>query len=78
MKSALVSGKYSDGEIVTFCAIGNPKRMYFLKQEVKGVSVSSLAKSLSVLFELEVAIKSGATSDLILPSLLRITQLVNL
>lgn len=78
VKSALVSGKYSDGEIVTFCGIGNPKRMYFLKQEVKGVSVSSLAKSLSVLFELEVAIKSGATSDLILPSLLRITQLVNL
>jgi len=47
--------------------INNPKRVYFLQQEVKPVSVQQLSATLPLLLELEVSLKQGAeeTSELL-------------
>lgn len=74
VKAALVA-KRSDSEIASLCGLGNPKRMYFLRQEVKEVSTNYLSQALSILFELEVELKSGEKADSLLPTLLRIVQL---
>ena len=68
----------SDSEIASMCGISNPKRLYFLKQEVKEVSANFLSRSLSILFDLEIALKTGDKPDSMLPALLRITQLTHL
>ena len=60
------------------CGISNPKRLYFLKQEVKEVSANCLSRSLSILFDLEIALKTGDKPDSMLPALLSITQLTHL
>ena len=78
VKTTLNSGQRSDSEIASMCGISNPKRLYFLKQEVKEVSANSLSRSLSILFDLEIALKTGEKSDSMLPALLRITQLTHL
>jgi len=67
----------SDSEIASMCGISNPKRLYFLKQEVKQVSANCLSRSLSILFDLEIALKTGEKPDSMLPALLRITQLTH-
>ena len=64
-----------DSEIAQLCAIGNPKRLYYLRQEVAKTSVSSLTQTLTRLFELEVTLKQGASSDVMLPELVGIAQL---
>ncbi|MBE9224133.1 DNA polymerase III subunit delta [Phormidium sp. LEGE 05292] len=71
VKAALVA-KRSEEEIASLCGLGNPKRMYFLRQEVKEISINYLSRALSMLFELEVELKSGEKADSILPALLRI------
>jgi DNA polymerase-3 subunit delta len=68
----------SDSEIASMCGISNPKRLYFLKQEVKEVSANFLSRSLSILFDLEIALKTGDKPDSMLPALLSITQLTHL
>ncbi|WP_263053648.1 DNA polymerase III subunit delta [Oscillatoria nigro-viridis] len=79
VKATLNSGgKLSDSEIASICGISNPKRLYFLKQEVKEVSANCLSRSLSILFDLEIALKTGDKPDSILPALLGITQLTQL
>ena len=40
--------------------ISNPKRVYFLQQEVKSLSVQQLVSTLPLLLELEVSLKQGA------------------
>ncbi|MCW6053239.1 DNA polymerase III subunit delta [Lyngbya sp. CCAP 1446/10] len=76
VKATLNSGQQrSDSEIASMCGISNPKRLYFLKQEVKEVSANFLSRSLSILFDLEIALKTGDKPDSMLPALLRITQL---
>ncbi len=71
-----MSGGVSDGEIARWCGVGNPKRMYFLKSEVKEVEVRSLVEALTQLLDLEVKLKKGGNLSVILPSLLRIVQLI--
>ncbi|PPS46082.1 DNA polymerase III subunit delta [Chroococcidiopsis sp. TS-821] len=46
--------------------IANPKRVYFLQQEVKGVCVTQLVSTLPVLLELEVNLKQGFEENSIL------------
>ena len=70
---AALAAKRSEEEIASLCGLGNPKRMYFLRQEVKEVSINYLSRALSMLFELEVELKSGEKADSILPALLRIS-----
>lgn len=40
--------------------VANPKRVYFLQQEVKSVSVEQLTATLPILLQLEVSLKQGA------------------
>jgi len=46
--------------------VGNPKRVYFLQQEVKTLSVQQLVSTLPLLLELEVSLKQGAEEMLAL------------
>jgi DNA polymerase-3 subunit delta len=49
-----------DDVIAKAVEIGNPKRVYFLRQEVKSLSAQKLEKTLPMLLELEVSLKRGA------------------
>lgn len=53
------SGVRDDKEIADAAEIGNPKRVYFLKQDVQGLSSQKLMRSLSILLSLEADLKHG-------------------
>ena len=48
-----------DKAIAEAAEIGNPKRLYFLKQEVRHLNSSKLVRSLSILLKLETSLKRG-------------------
>ncbi|MGE5659145.1 MAG: DNA polymerase III subunit delta [Actinomycetota bacterium] len=48
-----------DEKIAQVAEIGNPKRIYFLRQEVKGIKLHPLQQTLPRLLELEVSLKRG-------------------
>ncbi|MFB2935623.1 DNA polymerase III subunit delta [Aerosakkonemataceae cyanobacterium BLCC-F154] len=75
VKAALVGGVKQDAEIARICQVANPKRVYFLKQEVAGVGLRSLIQAMSMLLELEVALKGGRKGDLMLTAVLAIARL---
>ena len=52
-------GVRDDKEIADAAEIGNPKRIYFLKQEVQGLNSQKLMRSLSILLYLEADLKHG-------------------
>ncbi|BAZ14755.1 DNA polymerase III subunit delta [Calothrix sp. NIES-4071] len=54
------SGERNPQDIAKACDIGNPKRIYFLQQEVKSLPVERLVSTLPLLLELEVSLKQGA------------------
>ncbi len=60
VKLAVESGERDNKAIAQLAEIGNPKRVYFLRQEVQSLSLSQLRQTLSVLLELEVSLKRGA------------------
>ncbi|MBD2485565.1 DNA polymerase III subunit delta [Planktothrix sp. FACHB-1365] len=74
VKSTIVKGVKSDAEIAKICQISNFKRVYFLKQEVQTIPLQSLVKAVSLLLDLEIALKQGKRNSL-LSSILAITQL---
>ena len=53
------SGERDDKAIADAAEIGNPKRVYFLKQEVQGLNSQKLMRSLSILLRLEADLKHG-------------------
>lgn len=53
------SGERDDKVIADAAEIGNPKRVYFLKQEVQGLNSQKLMRSLSILLRLEADLKHG-------------------
>ncbi len=53
------SGERDDKAIAEAAEIGNPKRIYFLKQEVQGLNSQQLMRSLSILLQLEADLKHG-------------------
>lgn len=53
------SGERDDKIIADAAEIGNPKRIYFLKQEVQGLNSQKLMRSLSILLRLEADLKHG-------------------
>jgi DNA polymerase-3 subunit delta len=73
VKAALDGGMRKDWEIAQLCGIGNPKRLYFLRPEVRGISLLSLSQALAALLDLEVALKTHAGKEALLPALLQIT-----
>uniref|UniRef100_A0A832H500 DNA polymerase III subunit delta n=1 Tax=Oscillatoriales cyanobacterium SpSt-402 TaxID=2282168 RepID=A0A832H500_9CYAN len=64
VKLMMESGEQDETAIAQAAEIGNPKRLYFLKQEIRTLSSSSLLQTLPVLLELEAGLKRGA-DDLI-------------
>ncbi|HAZ48780.1 MAG TPA: DNA polymerase III subunit delta [Cyanobacteria bacterium UBA11369] len=75
VKAALVGGVKQDAEIARICQIANPKRVYFLKQEVASTTLKSLSSAVSMLLDLEASLKQGQKGVFILPSILAITKL---
>lgn len=59
LKVLIQSGVQSDAEVAAAAEIANPKRIYFLKQEVRSLNLSQLQRSLPLLLELESDLKQG-------------------
>ncbi|WP_414548457.1 DNA polymerase III subunit delta [Anabaena sp. CCY 0017] len=61
VKIAMESGERNPQAIAKLAEISNPKRIYFLQQEVNVLSVQQLVSCLPLLLELEVSLKQGYT-----------------
>ncbi|WP_414564536.1 MULTISPECIES: DNA polymerase III subunit delta [unclassified Anabaena] len=61
VKMAIESGERNPQAIAQAAEISNPKRIYFLQQEVKSLSVQQLISCFPLLLELEVSLKQGST-----------------
>jgi DNA polymerase-3 subunit delta len=59
IKIMMESGERNPQAIAQAAEVGNPKRIYFLQQEVKSLSVEQLMSTLPLLLELEVSLKQG-------------------
>ncbi len=66
VKIMIESGERNQQAIAKAADIGNPKRIYFLQQEVKFLSVKQLIATLPLLLELEVSLKQGSADISIL------------
>lgn len=66
VKMMMETGERDPQAIAQAAQINNPKRIYFLQQEVKSLSVQQLISSLPLLLELEVNLKQGASEVSIL------------
>lgn len=64
IKLMMETGERDENAIAQAAEIGNPKRLYFLKQEVQSLSLNSLLQTLPILLELDSGLKRGA-DDLI-------------
>ena len=60
VKLAIETGERDEKAIAQAAEIANPKRIYFLRQEVKSLSLAKLEKALPLLLELEWSLKKGA------------------
>lgn len=60
VKIAGESGESNSQAVAKLAEVSNPKRVYFLQQEVKFLSVEQLISCLPILLELEVSLKQGA------------------
>lgn len=60
VKLMLENGERDEKVIANFAQVNNPKRIYFLRKEVKSLDLSQLLATLPILLELEVALKQGA------------------
>lgn len=71
----------SEAEIAAAAEIANPKRLYFLRQEIRGITLAQLQRSLPLLLELESELKLGrderATLHTKVIELCRIFQPIN-
>ncbi|MFB2837442.1 DNA polymerase III subunit delta [Floridanema evergladense] len=53
-------GERDEKEIAKAAEVANPKRIYFLQQEIRSLNVGQLSASLPILLDLEVSLKQGA------------------
>ncbi len=60
VKMLLESGEKDDKVIATAAGLGNPKRLFFIKQELHGITADKLAASLPKLLDLEFSLKRGS------------------
>ncbi len=58
----LDKGEQDNKKIASAADIGNPKRLYFIRKEIQGLSTAKLCQILPILLELEVALKKGSDS----------------
>ncbi len=59
VKMLLESGEKDDKVIATAAGLGNPKRLFFIKQELHSTTADRLAASLPKLLDLEFSLKRG-------------------
>lgn len=59
VKVMVESGERDDKAIAAAAEVGNPKRVYFLQQEIRNLSQRQLLRCLPVLLELEAGLKRG-------------------
>jgi DNA polymerase III subunit delta len=59
VKMLLEAGEKDDKVIATAAGLGNPKRLFFIKQELHGTTADRLAASLPKLLDLEFSLKRG-------------------
>lgn len=76
VKLMLEKGDKNDQEIAVSVGVGNPKRVYFLKQEIKSISSQQLLKTLPLFLELELGLKKGANPLMILES--KVIEIINI
>ena len=74
VKLMMEAGEQSERAIARSAEISNPKRVYFLQQDVKSLSVEQLASTLPLLLELEVSIKQGAEDTALLTKVIELCQ----
>jgi DNA polymerase-3 subunit delta len=60
IKLMIEAGEREDSAIAKAAEIPNPKRLYFLRQEVQSISSQALLQTLPLLLELEFSLKDGA------------------
>ncbi|MGG6262928.1 DNA polymerase III subunit delta [Leptolyngbya sp. AN10] len=78
IKSTLDKGIQDNQKIAQLCSIANPNRVYYLRQEVADVSACNLSQGLTMLFELDIALKQGLSHAAILPRLIAVSQVMKL
>ncbi|BAS58806.1 MULTISPECIES: DNA polymerase III subunit delta [Leptolyngbya] len=66
IKLMLESGERDDREIAKAAELGNPKQLYFLKQELQSASLQQLQQVLPILLELEFSLKRGSDETITL------------
>lgn len=66
IKLMLESGERDDREIARAAELGNPKQLYFLKQELQSASLHQLQQVLPILLELEFSLKRGSDETIAL------------
>jgi DNA polymerase III subunit delta len=59
VKMLLEAGEKDDRVIATAAGLGNPKRLFFIKQELQATAANQLAASLPKLLDLEFSLKRG-------------------
>lgn len=74
VKCAIAQRIENHQQIAQLCGVGNPGRVYYLRQEVANASVRALSQALTLLFELDLSLKQGLRSAAMLPALISITQ----
>jgi DNA polymerase III subunit delta len=62
-KACIEAGWKDDAEIALFVELKNPKRLFFIKQEIRAASLAKLKKAMAILLELEVLLKSGGSAE---------------
>lgn len=73
VKLCIAAGWKDDSAIASLAELKNPKRLYFLRQEVANVTVGKLQNALQVLLELELMLKSGADAKVcLLPQVIKV------
>lgn len=75
VKLMIASGEHDERAIAQAAEVRNPKRIYFLKQEVKPLSLISLKQSLPVLLELEAGLKLGGGEMLLQTKVIELCDL---
>jgi DNA polymerase III subunit delta len=63
VKMLLEAGEKDDKVIATAAGLGNPKRLFFIKQELHGITADRLAASLLKLLDLEFSLKRGGETS---------------
>jgi DNA polymerase III subunit delta len=74
VKAACDCQQYTDYQIANLCRLKNPKRLFYLKQEVAEVSIEKLVRSFQLIFDLECEFKRTGHRHLLLPGLLNAAQ----